>query len=116
MMDVKETLGKTKAGRRFVGFMRALNTGDPNIMQAHLDYIADKSLEKHPKEIWLAQLQYIHAITDGLKAIQVMASDEYQVLVMMQAHKDQRIHLIEMVVEEEFPHKVAQFIQRIAGE
>jgi mannitol-1-phosphate/altronate dehydrogenase len=114
-MDVKETLTKTKAGRRFVGFMRAVNTGDPNILRAHLDYIADQSLEHHSKEIWQAQLQYIHAITGGLKAIQVMASDEYQVVVLMQAHKDSRLHVIDMAVEEDYPHKVVQFVQRIAG-
>lgn len=115
-MDVKETLSKTKAGRRFVGFMRALNSGDIAILRPQLDYIADKSLEHHSKEIWQAQLQYIHAITGGLKAIQVMASDEYQVVVLMQGHKDNRLHVIDMTVEEDYPHKVLQFVQRVAGE
>jgi len=115
-MDVKETLSKTKAGRRFVGFMRALNSGDPAMIQPQLQYIADKALEAHPAPIWGAQLQYIHAITGGLKALQVVASDEYQVVVLMQAYKDNRLHLIDMIVEEDYPHKVVQFIQRVAGE
>ncbi len=115
-MDVKETLSKTKAGRRFVGFMRAVNSGDPAMIQTQVQYIADKALEAHSAQIWGAQLHYIHAITDGLKALQVVASDEYQVVVLMQAYKDNRLHLIDMIVEEEYPHKVMQFIQRIAGE
>lgn len=115
-MDTKETLSKTKAGRRFVGFMRALNSGDPDMLRAQMLYIADKALEAHSSDIWYAQLQYIHAITGGLKAVQVVASDEYQVVVLMQAHKDNRLHLIDMIVEEEYPHKVIQFMQRVAGE
>lgn len=115
-MDVKETLGKTKAGRRFVGFMRALNMGDLAILRTQLDYIAEQALQAHSAEIWLAQLQYIHAMTGGLKAIQVMASDEYQVVVLMQGNKDNRLHVIDMMVEEAYPHKVIQFIQRVAGE
>lgn len=115
-MDVKTTLSKTKAGRRFVGFMRALNSGDPDMLRAQMLYIADKALEAHSADIWYAQLQYIYAITGGLKAVQVVASDEYQVIVLMQAHKDHRLHLIDIMVEEDYPHKVIQFMQRIGGD
>jgi len=114
-MQNKIQLGKTKAGRRFMGFMRTFNSGDPAAIETALqDAITEESLEKHDVATWLAQMQYIYSITEGLRVFQVLASDEYQVVVLMQAQKDDRLHIIEMVVSEDYPHKIAAFVQRMA--
>ena len=116
-MDTRTTLANTKAGRRFMGFMRILNTGDPEqLRHAVENYITEESLEKHSPEIWLAQLQYIYAITGGLRAHQVLVTDELYVAVLMQARNDGRYHVIELYVSDDYPHKVAALIQRVAAE
>lgn len=113
--DTRTLLTQTKAGRRFMGFMKTFNQGDPAQFQHTVEqYITEESLAKHSPEIWLAQLKYIYAITGGLRAQQVLVTDEYYVAVLMQAHKDQRFHVIEMVVAEDYPHKIASLIQRVA--
>lgn len=114
-MDAKTTLSKTKAGRRFVGFMRTLNMGDEKMLRLTVEqYITDEAIQTHDVETWVQQLIHIYQATGGLKAIQVIASDEYRVVVMMQAKHDNRLHMIDMAVDEEYPHKVSQFIQRMA--
>lgn len=114
-MDAKTTLSKTKAGRRFVGFMRTLNMGDEKQLRFTVEqYIADEAIQTHDADTWVQQLINIYQSTGGLKAVQVIASDEYRVVVMMQAKQDNRLHIVDMAVEEEYPHKVSQFIQRMA--
>jgi hypothetical protein len=117
MSDIRQTLTRTKAGRRFMGFMRTINQGDNEaIAQLVTDAIDETALEAHNPEIWAAQLQYIHAMSEGLRAVNVIAEDEYRVVVLMQAHKNNRMHIVDMAVSEDYPHKVLQFIQRLADE
>lgn len=98
-----------------MGFMRTLNKGDENeIRTLAKTTITDEALAAHNADIWAAQLLYIHAITGGLKVVNVLGEDEYRVVVLMQAHKNERMHIIDMAVEEDYPHRVAQFIQRVA--
>jgi hypothetical protein len=114
-MDVRQTLLKTKAGRRFMGFMRTVNQGDPvAVEQLVKTAITEEALQAHGPEIWTAQLQYIQAMSGGLRVVQVVAEDEYRVVVLMQAHANDKMHVIDMTVSEDFPHKVAQFVQRLA--
>lgn len=114
-MDHKATLASTKAGRRFMGFMAVVNSGDADrIRDAVHTSISEEALNAHGPEIWTAQLQYIHAMSGGLRVVQVVASEELRVVVMMQAHKNQRLHIIDLAVEEEYPYRIARFIQRLA--
>lgn len=98
-----------------MGFMRVINQGDPEaIAQLVQEAIAEDALQAHNPEIWAAQLQYIHAMSGGLRVMQLMAEDEYRVVVLMQAQKNTRQHVVDMTVSEDYPHKVVQFIQRVA--
>lgn len=109
------TLGSTKAGRRFMGFMRVVNSGDADrIKQLAETTITEESLEKHSAEMWAAQLQYIHTVTGGLRVLQVLVTDEHYVAVLMEAQSDGRHHIIELYISEDYPHKVASLIQRMA--
>lgn len=113
-LDVRKILTRTKAGRRFMGFMRTLNAGDDEALKALVDdAVLESSLEKHSADQWFAQLQYIYAISQGLKVLQVLAEQEYRVVVLMEAHKNGQKHVIDMAVGEDYPHKVAQFVQRM---
>lgn len=114
-MDTRTALTRTKAGRRLMGFLRTLNMGDAEAINSLVESaITDDALQAHGPEIWTAQLQYVHAITGGLRIVQVLADEEYRVVVLAQARQDSRMHLLDVAVAEEYPHKVAQFVQRIA--
>lgn len=108
------TLTQTKAGRRFMGFMKAFNTGD-DLHAYATNYITADALEKHPPEEWARQLRQIHAATGRLRVIQVVAADEYRVVVLMQAQTDSALYLTEMAVSEDYPHKIMEFIHRPAN-
>lgn len=98
-----------------MGFMRTLNKGDQEeIRTLAQTTITDEALAAHSADVWAAQIMYIHAITGGLKVVNVLGEDEYRVVVLMQAQKNERLHIIDMAVEEDYPHRVAQFIQRVA--
>lgn len=97
-----------------MGFMKTLNSGDDaQIKHAVESYITEESLEKHGADVWTAQMQYIYAISGGLRVMQVIGAEEYHVVVLMQAHKDERLHILEMYVSEDYPHKISAFIQRV---
>jgi hypothetical protein len=114
-MDTRATLASTKAGRRLMGFMAVVNSGDPDRIRdiVHTS-ISEDALNAHGPDVWTAQLQYIHAMSGGLRVMQVIASEELRVVAMMQAHKNQRLHIIDLAVEEEYPYRIARFIQRVA--
>lgn len=98
-----------------MGFMRAVNQGDENTLRTTVEqYITEEAMQTHEIDTWVKQLLHVHETTGGLKAIQVVASDEYRVVVMMQAKTDNRLHIVDMAVSEEYPHKVSQFVQRMA--
>lgn len=114
-MDAKQTLTRTKAGRRFMGFMRTLNKGDESEIRALVQTsITDEALNAHSADVWAAQLLYIRASTGGLRVVNVIGEDEYRVVVLMQAQNNERLHIVDMAVEEDYPHRVGQFIQRVA--
>lgn len=115
-MQVQTELMKTKAGRRFVGFLKTFNGGEVKPMQNFVaQYTTDEALEQNTLDAWIVHLGAIYAQTGGLRALQVMASDEYRVVLLMQAHANESLHVVEMAVSEEYPHKVAEFIHRPAA-
>lgn len=115
-MDIRSDLMKTKAGRRFAGFMATFNRGDAHKLRAFIsEYTTDEALQSNPVDDWMAHLELIYGSTGGLRAVQILASDEYRVLLLMQAHADGSLHVVEMAVSEDYPHKVAEFIHHPAA-
>lgn len=103
-------LGKTKAGRRFIGFMRAFNRHDS------YDSLVRESVAETATDAatWVAELQRMHTTTGGLRVMQVIATDEYRVVVLMQAQQDDALHIIDMGVSEDYPHHVTHLSHRIS--
>lgn len=114
-MDAKLTLMNTKAGRRFAGFMKAYNTGDPDIIYDFVKhYTTDEALTAQPVKTWAKQLMTIHRHIGPMKVEQVVASDEYRVVVLMGAQAG-GLYTTEIAVSEDYPHKVAEFKHEPAG-
>lgn len=115
-MNARAQLMKTKAGRRFAGFMVAFNSGDPAKIHAFVsDYTTDEALVQNDADQWSAELERIHTATGGLRIMQVLAAEEYRVVVLMQAHDNPTLITAEMAVSEDYPHKIAEFITRAAA-
>jgi hypothetical protein len=114
-MENKLALTQTKAGRRFMGFMKAFNSGDPAIIGGYIaEYAAGESLKSHNVDDWRDELTRIYSATGGMKLAQVIASDEYRVIVLMQGKAGGGLYLTEMTVLEDYPHKVAEYKQQPA--
>jgi len=116
MTDAKTKLMTSKAGRRFAGFMKAFNTGDADIVYDFVkQYTTDEALEKQSVTDWTRELLRIHRATGGLKLHDVLDAEEYRVRAVLQAKGGVLVETT-MTVSEEYPHKVAQFIQQPASE
>lgn len=96
-----------------MGFMRSLNQGDVEALVA--DAITEQALSASGVDAWRSELRALHTASGGLRVLQVLAADEYQVMVMMQGNGDGQPRIIEMKVSEDYPHQVSEFIERTAG-
>ncbi len=115
-MQNKLTLTQSKAGRRFMGFMKVFNSANADAMQQFVaDYTTDEALNAQTAAEWEAQLGRIYAATGPMKVFQVIAADEYRVVVLMQASTNGALFITEMAVSEDYPHKIAEFIHRPAS-
>lgn len=114
-MQARVQLMKTKAGRRFAGFLAAFNSGDPVKIRAFVAaYTTDEALAEHDTDQWHDELVRIHELTGGLRVLQVLAAEEYRVVVLLQAQDNATLVTAEMAVSEDYPHKIAAFITRTA--
>ena len=111
-----QVLMQTKAGRRFAGFLKTFNAGDLDSIESFVaDYSTDEALEANSAAEWRTELNHILEVTGGLRVQQVLAADEYRVVILMEARTNGVLYLTEMAVSEDYPHKIAEFIQRPAG-
>lgn len=114
-MDTKQALTKTKVGRRVMGFMVALNRGDEAHLTNYLKVsITDEGLEQQPLDEWVRELTNIYHATGGMRVFQVVATDEYKIVLMMQAHNNNAFYIMEVAIEEDFPHRIGELIHRPA--
>ena len=51
-----------------------------------------------------------------LKLTQVLALEKHRALVLLQAQHDETFLLCELTVEEDYPHRITEFSQRVMGE
>lgn len=114
-MDNRGALASSKAGRRFMGFMATFNRGDTQQLRDFVaQYTIDEALEMHSVDEWTRHLSAIYDATGGMRVYQVVGADEYRVVVLMQAHANNALYLVEMAVSEDYPHKIAEFKHRPA--
>jgi hypothetical protein len=114
-METQIALTRTKAGRRLMGLLVTFNSGDGDRLRAYIaEHTASEVLQRNPVEEWTDQLIRIYRISDGLKIHQVVATDEYKVVVLVRAHSDGAFSLVELAVSDEYPYKIAEFLHRPA--
>jgi hypothetical protein len=111
----RKALTSTKAGRRLMGLMVVFNSGDLERLRAFIEQnTGAEALEQHSPEEWAQQLGHIYDATGGMRVQQVIAADEYKVVVLMQAHTNDALYMAQMAVSDEYPYKIAEFIHQPA--
>lgn len=93
-----------------MGFMKVFNAGDATALHDYISaYTTDDALAHNSAAEWQEHLARIYAATGAMRAVQVVVSDEYRVVVLMQAQTNNAYYMIDMAISEDYPHKVAAF-------
>jgi hypothetical protein len=106
----KGALVTSQAGMRLIAQQTLLNRGDFERLRSFIaeSYTA-AALETQPADDRLADLQTMFEAAGKLKVIQVIGTGKHQVIVLMQGQKAEAPYLVEMIVEEDYPHKITVF-------
>jgi hypothetical protein len=111
MKDNSLTLKATPAGRRFIVFLATINTGDPDRLR---DYILDAHDEPSLKEFgadgFLNWYLEIFKQTGGFMVHKVFLSEDYFIMVVLQARSDSTLYLHKMRVAQEHPYKITEYV------
>lgn len=106
-VDAKEALVKTAVGRRFIAFLTIANSGDGERLRQYIaENFADEALASSSVEQCWQSLQTIWGMVGKMRVFQVVATDDYQVMVITQAQTDGSFHMNQMQVQEDRPHKI----------
>lgn len=88
---------------RLIAQQTLLNGGDAERLRLFIsDSYAASALEAQPAESWLNELQ----AAGRLRVFQVLAADKHRAVVLMQAQRDEALYMVELAVEEDYPHKI----------
>jgi hypothetical protein len=111
MKDNSITLKSTQVGRRFMRFIVAFNSADLNRLR---DYITENyeenALEQYTIDAFVDWYWKLYEETGGLLVHKVFLSEEYHIMVIVQAVRDQALYLHKMKVAQEPPNKVIEYL------
>jgi hypothetical protein len=106
----KLALRKSQAGMRFIAQMHIYNGGDWGRLDAFIrDSYRNDMLEAQNAVERIQILMNVYAKLGRVKVKQVVGTSEHQALVVIEAEKTDSFYLVEMKVEEDYPHKVTYF-------
>ncbi|QPC82478.1 hypothetical protein G4Y79_22785 [Phototrophicus methaneseepsis] len=106
------TLRKSQAGMRFIAQMHIYNMADAERLRTFItESYHDDVLAQADADTQLAQMQAQYTAVGKVKVKQVLAANEYHVIVVMQAQKQPGMYFyVEVKVEEEYPHKIIGYM------
>ena len=111
MEQDKLALRKSQAGMRFIAQMTIYNSENTERLRQFIaDSYHDTLLEQADTETRLQDLQQTLEQVGKLKVKQVMAVNEHQAIVIMEAQKSDGLFYCEMQVEEDYPHKITRYM------
>ncbi len=113
----RPNLAGSNAGMRLVAQCGLLKRGDEARLQDFMrSGYTEAALQESPATERLAALQADQARYGPLKPMQVLALEKHHALVLMQAGVGVAFLLCELRVEEDYPHRITAFSQRLMGE
>ena len=113
----RPNLGGSNAGMRLIAQCGLLKRGDEGRLGEFLRAgYTEAALQESPATERLATLRADHDRYGPLKPRQVLALEKHHALVLMQAQHDEAYLLCEIRVEEDYPHRITAYSQRVMGE
>lgn len=102
-------LGKSHAGLRLIAQLRLFNQADfPRLRKFITEGYHAEALEEQRLSERLAALRLLHAEHGRLRVNQAIAVDPHHVVVMAQTERGGYV-LLDLMVEEEYPHRITAF-------
>ena len=104
MPDLKERIGASKAGRRFIAQMRFYNEGDFRKLRGFMrSGYYDLALMENPVERRLLDLKATRRLHGRLKVEEVEKAEDYGIQLIMSGEKDGAPLRLKMHVNESYP-------------
>ncbi len=112
----RPNLAGSNAGLRLIAQCSLLKRGDDTRLRNFLRTgYTEAALREQSAAQRLAALQAVQARYGPLKPRQALALEQHHALVLMQAGQGDTFLLCELRVEEDYPHRITAFSQRVMG-
>lgn len=110
MSDIRQQVGASKAGRRFIAQMRYYNDGDFAKLRGFMrSGYYDLVLMENPVERRLLDLKATRRLHGRLKVDRVEAAEDYAIQLILRGEKGGARLRLRMKVIESYPHQVAHY-------
>lgn len=118
MSNLKQKIGASKAGRRFIAQMRFYNEGDFRKLRGYLRVgYYDLTLMQNPVERRLLDLKATRRLHGRLKVDHVELADDYAIQLLMAGEKNGSRLRLKMNVNENYPHQITHYsLEPLASE
>ena len=110
MSELKQKIGASKAGRRFIAQMRYFNEGDFRLLRGFMrSGYYDLVLMENPVERRLLDLKATRRLHGRLRVAKVECADDYGIQLIMQGEKGGAPLRLRMKVNESYPHQITHY-------
>ena len=116
MLSESKTYRVTPAGRVYMRFLATFNTGDPLQMSEFIsENFADDMLADHPVSELVDWYETMFTETGGMKIEKVFATEEYFIMVVVQANDGGQTYMDKLKITEAQPYKVLEYFHEPAA-
>ena len=113
MNDLKQLIGASKAGRRFMAQMRYYNAGDFRKLRGFMrSGYYDLVLMENPVERRMLDLKAARRLHGRLKVVEVEAAEDYAIQLIMSSEKGGARLRLRLRVNESYPHQITHYSLR----
>lgn len=110
MSDIRQLVGASKAGRRFIALMRYFNEGDFGKLRGFMrSGYYDLILMENPVERRLLDLKTTRRLHGRLKVDQVETAEDYAIQLILKGEKGGARLRLRLNVNESYPHQVTHY-------
>ncbi|MDE2855139.1 MAG: hypothetical protein OXN88_13280 [Chloroflexota bacterium] len=110
MNDLKQQIGASKAGRRFIAQMRFYNEGDFRKLRGFMrSGYYDLILMENPVERRLLDLKATRRLHGRLKVTEVERAEDYSIALRLSGEKGGACLRLRMNVTESYPHLITHY-------
>ena len=110
MNDIRQRVGASKAGRRFIAQMRYYNAGDFAKLRGFMrSGYYDLVLMENPVERRLLDLKATRRLHGRLKVDQVESAEDYAIQLILTGEKGVARLRLQLKVNESYPHQVTHY-------